>query len=106
MKKLLLAIGIGLFAGSLYAACTGPYCYDDTGATINATVGLTGNPYFGGTSLVATINASTAPYSNQIIVCSDCVQSRLCISTGTTNCNQWIVVGGTATTGGTLMRCR
>lgn len=106
MKKLMFAVGLGLISGNLWAACVGPYCYDDTGAAIRASVGFQGDPYFTHTHTVAAINASTATYQYQMEICTDCVQSLMCLSTGTTNCNQWVVVGGTTTTAGTLMRCR
>lgn len=45
----------------------------------------------------AQVLASTATAVGQIVFCTDCVASKLCVSTGTATALQWAVVGGTAT---------
>ncbi len=78
MKKLLIAAGLGLISGSLYAACMGPYCYDDTGASINAAIAL--QSY----NVLYSTNTNFVPYTP--FVCTNCGQTGyglICISTGT-----------------------
>jgi len=86
MKKLMFAIGLGLISGSVYASCLGPYCYDESGATINATTshsGAMGLP----NETAANIRAKTPSATGQMWYCTDCNTLNggfLCVSTGTT----------------------
>lgn len=66
------------------AACWGPFCYDDRGAEINATV--TNAAPFGLKSMTAAEAAAHTPTAaGQIIYCSNClsVSDKVCVSTGT-----------------------
>lgn len=99
MKKLMLAIGLGLISGSVWAACIGPFCYDDRGASIN---GLTFDGNGNGLkSLTLTqINASTPTATGQMVYCSNCVNSPVCVSTGTTNFRSYVAVMSSGTVPG------
>lgn len=90
MKKLMLAIGVGLMSGSLYAACIGPYCYDDKGASINANIALqnytvavaTSMAFPTGTEVFVT-NAVGGGGAGTICVSTANVVGSLVLSTGT-----------------------
>lgn len=95
---MLMAIGLGLISGSLYAACSGPFCYDDTGASIG------GNLYDGnGATMPAATKAvilAAAPKAvGQLVRCSDCASaSTICISSSalaSPATNQYLVLVGT-----------
>lgn len=45
---------------------------------------------------VATILASTAPYIGELLTCSDCTTTRVCVSTGTTLAGQYTVGSSTS----------
>lgn len=86
MKRLMYVIGIGLMTGSLWAACTGPFCYDDTGASI------AGFPYNGNGMGVPVVSSTTlntiTPYVGQFAICNTCTGFAKtvyvpCVSTGT-----------------------
>ena len=87
MKKMLIAIGIGLIAGSAYAATIGCMTYDDSGCSV------AGNLYNGnGIGLLsmtkAAIAALTPTQKGQVVFCSDCSAAMgskglLCYSTAT-----------------------
>lgn len=89
MKKLLIAVGLGLLAGSLYAACNGPFCWDDTGAYIG---GVLNDGNGGGTPNLtsAQVTGACPRAKGQEVFCTNCSFNSgvgvLCISTGTT-CN-------------------
>lgn len=86
MKKLMFAIGLGLISGSVYAACLGgdALCYGDGKVTINSLLYVDGNGVMGVKKTVAQINASTATYAGQKVICTDCtVAYNTCISTST-----------------------
>jgi len=88
MKKLMFAIGLGLISSSLYAACMGPFCYDDTGASIG---GLQYNGNGQGLPVVSstTVNTYAPPTVGIEVWCNTtCTNAnggkgQLCISTGT-----------------------
>lgn len=67
----------------------------------------TGQPWLQ-SQTIAQINASTAVFTGQIVFCSDCVQSKVCIATGTAGASQWEIVGSSAGAGGSnsLVSCR
>ena len=89
MKKLMFAVGLGLISGSLWAACMGPYCYDDKGAQVAGGLGIAG--------LTKANLATTAPaYTEQMINCTDCTRSNVCISSGTGK-GAWVVLVETGT---------
>lgn len=60
------------------------------------------------TKTIAQIEALTADTTNQFVVCSDCVEARVCISSGSVNPGSWIVLAATATAaiGGLLGHCK
>ncbi len=88
MKKLMFAIGLVLIASGAYAACMGPFCYDDTGASI-------GGYSFDGNGLVipslssTTIVGLTPKAVGQLVYCNSCTTNGgtagkvICYSTGT-----------------------
>ena len=88
MKKLLIAAVVGLLSGSVYAACMGPFCYDDTGASVNG-LSMNGNGWVMPTASSSTI-ASIVPVVGQYILCTSCTGNSanpsgraVCYSTGT-----------------------
>lgn len=88
MKKLLVAVGLGLISGSLYAACMGPFCYDDTGASIGG-LSFDGNGNTVPSLSSATIAGLTPKGKGQLVFCTSCVSGNsqvgaLCVSTSTT----------------------
>ena len=89
MKNMLLAVLLaGLGAASAFAACSGPYCFDDTGASIGANVGVGGvltntQPMGLVSKTLAQINATTPSAAGQVVYCSNCVNSAVCVSSGT-----------------------
>lgn len=104
MKKFVMVIGFGLMAGSLYAACMGPFCWDDRGASVGGVL-QDGNGSALPSKTRSQISLNAPTIAGQEVYCSDCIQSAVCISSGT-GIGAYVVVGGTATTGGTLMACR
>ncbi len=86
MKKLMFAIGLGLLSGSLYAACMGPYCYDDTGASIGG-LSFDGNGNTVPNASSTTIAGITPKAVGQMIMCTSCTGNNasggkvLCVST-------------------------
>ncbi len=86
MKKLVIAIGLGLLAGSAYAACIGDnaLCFGDGKVTVNGVVYIDGQGMTLPSKTVAAINASTATLVGQRITCTDCtLPYNTCISTST-----------------------
>lgn len=55
---------------------------------------------------VSQITTSTASFTGEIVFCSDCVASPICVSTGSTNANQWVVVGTSNTFAAGFVRCK
>lgn len=102
MKKLMFAVSLGLISGSLYAACLGPFCYDDQGAYIGGTIN-DGNGV-GVPSATAVVISSMTPRSKgQVIFCNNCTNANagkgvLCVSTGTTQGAYVAVSSGTTVT--------
>lgn len=98
MKKLFLAVGLGLISGSLWASCTGPFCYDDTGASVNGNL-MDGNGYVIPTQTKATILAASPKVKGQVVMCSDCAFAQtLCISTSaiaSPATNQYVILVST-----------
>lgn len=82
IKKSVIAVGIGLISGSLYAACMGPFCWDDQGAYIGGTI-VDGNGTGTPSLTKALMNAATPRATGQEIFCSDCTTAALCVSSGT-----------------------
>ncbi len=99
MKKLVIAIGLGLMAGSAYAACIGgdALCYGDGKVTINGVYYIDGNGQGGLVKTIAQINASTPTVAGQEVKCSDCgIAYSTCVSTKTgTSLNAFILSTGT-----------
>jgi ethanolamine transporter EutH len=87
MKKLMLVLSIVLatVAGA-YAGCMGPYCYDDTGASIQSGVSLQGPLQLP----EVTVTAST-PTVNHVLGVT--AAGLLYVSTNTTNTAGWVKVG-------------
>ncbi len=87
MKKLMLAVGLGLISGSLYAACVGTYCYDDSGISgVNANLVVNGT--LGLVSMTKAQIATSTPTIKGLVYCSDCAAAggsgTVCIATSTT----------------------
>jgi hypothetical protein len=100
MKKIMLTVGLSLLTGSLWAACMGPFCYDDSGASIG---GLSFDGAGSGlpNASSATIVANTPKAKGVQVFCTTCVAANtlkgvVCISTGTT-ASSWEVYGSTLT---------
>ena len=49
---------------------------------------------------LATINALTSDATGQIVACTDCVRSSLCISSGTVNPGAFVILTATGTFAG------
>lgn len=60
MKKLYIALSIGLMTGTAYSACIGPYCWDDTGANITGSISLNPSGTITTTGITDTGNASVS----------------------------------------------
>lgn len=95
-----LAVGLGLLSGSVYAACMGPYCYDDTGATI---AGFPHNGTGVGLPSISTNTLASSPnYVGRLVLCNTCALigggtgTVACISTTTTT-GYMVHVSSTAT---------
>jgi|ERR1051326_6140261 hypothetical protein len=98
MKKLMYTIGLGLLSGSLWAACMGPYCYDDRGATIGGLV-ADGNGVANPIKSSTTIAGITPTVAGQLILCNTCVNAGrdkmgVCVSTAANN-TSWVLVSST-----------
>ena len=98
MKKLMLMVGAVLISGSLYAACFGPFCYDDQGAYIGGAIqdgNGSGIPVLSSTS----INAIKPRATGQEVMCNTCVNNpadavnkmAVCISTGTAAIGSYVM---------------
>lgn len=103
MKKLMFAIGLGLLSGSVYASCVGPYCWDDTGATIYSSYTDSNGAGMPNVTTAA-INAQTPKAKGQEVFCTDCTafnggKGSLCVSTGTTVGSYMVISSGTAIAG-------
>lgn len=103
MKKFIIAVGLGLMAGSLYAACNGPFCWDDQGAYVGGTIN-DGNGTGTAIKTRAQIQAATPRAAGQEVWCTDCNSfnggtGMLCISTGTTVYGYMAVSTATAVSG-------
>ena len=97
MKKLyvVLALSLAICSDKAYAACMGPFCWDDTGFSIKATGTIDGVTTFtAGTvnSAGVGLQSRTLAQINQItptagkgemLYCSDCATAAVCVSSGT-----------------------
>lgn len=103
MKKIMYVIGLSLIASSVWAACMGPYCFDDTGASIG------GNAYNGlGSAMPSMTKANVAVSSptakGQLIFCSDCLnfnsgRGTICVSTASaTSQNSYVAISSAVAT--------
>lgn len=97
MKTLLSAILVGALAGGLYASCVGPYCFNESGASVTSKATVEGVLTLGNVLQMpaytyATISVSTPTAVGQLVYCSDCITSHLCISTSAVSTNSWIVI--------------
>lgn len=83
MKKLMFAISLCLLAGAAYAACVGgqALCYDDSGVTVNAVSLVNGTGVGIPFAALATILNSTPTVKGQLMYCTDCTKSAVCVST-------------------------
>lgn len=112
----IFALGTLVYAGNNWSTSTGGAWQtpDDTTAVENSflvvgssavypTVKVIRQPVVQGQT-IAQINVSTAIASGQLVFCSDCVASRLCISTGSANFQQWVVISSIPTSG--LVACK
>lgn len=101
MRNILLSLVVlaGL-AGAAYSACLGPYCYDDTGAGIKGNVSIEGTitnnaPQSMYSRTLTQLLTTTPTGAGQLIYCSDCTRSLVCISTGTGQ-GAWSILVSTA----------
>ncbi len=94
MKKLVIAVSLGLISGSLWAACVGPYCYDGSdNGSMNGVISSQSGPVVLSST---TINVTTAPRAGTIVGCNTCVaytgstsSFHICISTAA-NSTSWV----------------
>lgn len=87
MKKIMYVLGLSLMASSLYAACYGPFCFDDTGASING-YSLTGAGFGVPDASSSTIAALIPLKKGQLVWCNSCIGANAskgvyCTSTAT-----------------------
>lgn len=75
-----------------------------TTGNIAPTVTTTGQPWLQSRT-IAQINVTTATAVGQLVFCSNCTQSAVCISSGAVNFAQWVVVGSSAPLN-TIVSCR
>lgn len=73
---LLVNVGIG------YAACMGPYCWDERGAYITSSVDLSGGLMLS-SNTISGLEATTPTRTGQLYNCSDCLRATVCASSGT-----------------------
>lgn len=102
MRRMLMLLGAMALAGGAYAACTGPYCYDDQGAYVTSQSLYVNTLKAGLESATTTQMAAKAPnYTAQLLYCSaGCVNAgTVCISTGTGK-GAWILFNSTPTVNG------
>lgn len=104
MKKVML-IGLLFVANIAGAACMGPFCWDDSGAYINGNLN-NGNGNSLPSKTIAQINATTPNAAGQRVYCSNCTQSHVCVSSGTTNGAYVIEVETGTFVAGTETHCR
>ena len=67
----------------MYAACVGPYCYDDTGASINASFSVNSLKNKGSLTAAQISVLAGESKGTATVACSDCVNGMVCVSTGT-----------------------
>ncbi len=94
MKKLIARGALGLLTGSLWAACMGPFCYDDVGASISGLI-VDGNGAAMPTMSSTTISGVTPRGVGQQIMCTTCANGGVgaqgvCVDTAT-NKNAWVM---------------
>jgi hypothetical protein len=93
MKKLMYSVGLGLVLGSGYvlASNNGPYTWDEggKGALITTGLGIAGLP-------LTTLQSVAPAYKGEMVYCTTCTTTPVCISTGTST-NQWSSVGNATT---------
>ena len=98
MKKLVIAAASLLLAGGLWAACMGPFCWDDTGASV-AGLRADGNGLAMPVMSSTTINGIKPVGTGQEILCNTCSnagssQFGVCIDTAT-NAGAWVLLSST-----------
>lgn len=87
MKKTLLVMSLGFLAGALFcvkqvsASCMGPFCWDDTGASVDGRQ-IDGDGMGIPVMTLAALKLNTPRAANKLVICSTCIQTNLCISTG------------------------
>lgn len=87
MKKMLIALVVGRMASWVYAACHGPYCYDDSG-----TSSVQSNLAVAGTLSVAIVDVTlSTPTAVGLIARNS--SNILYISTATATAGSWQKVG-------------
>lgn len=99
-----MLVGLLFVANIAGAACMGPFCWDDRGAYIHGRT-TDGN----GDSLVsftaALSNTATPTNAGQIVYCSDCTISKVCVSSGTGR-GAYVVASSTSTGPAALLHCQ
>lgn len=109
MKKFIAPALVLLATTGLYAACIGPFCYDDQGAYINSTLTVGNMTHTQPDGLLsktlAQMNLLAPTAAGQLIYVSDAVQSRVCVSSGT-GAGAWVVMSASGTfAGGSYPHC-
>lgn len=109
MKKFvitgLMLVGVLSLYKTVQAACTGPYCWDESGATVSMPVQHSGPlrlPVYTATQITTLAGPTTG---QALISCFNCTQGPgICISTGATT-GSWTIL---ASTGGPMatMHCQ
>lgn len=95
MKRLVGSIfGLMLLSGIGYAACVGPYCWDESGAYVNGktNVGGPSAPGMYSSSEIRSLSVSTTGF--YVIACHNCARNNICFSTGTTP-GSFVIIGST-----------
>lgn len=109
MKKFIAPALVLLATTGLYAACMGPFCWDDTGASVGTTLSVGAMTHTAPDGLksytLAQMNLLAASAAGQIIFVSDAVQSRVCVSSGT-GAGAWTIATASGTfVGGSFPHC-
>jgi hypothetical protein len=99
-----MLLGAMSLAGGVYAACVGPYCYDDVNATIEKkliTTWSAPNAISLPSATTTQIAARTPKAAGELVLCtSGCAQAgAVCISTGP-SAGAWLVFNSSLSTAG------
>lgn len=99
MKKVLLGLGL-LAALAVRGECATTTQYHAIGAVQMSSATMSGSMIFWSLP-IATINAITPSTTGQMVLCNNCTQSSICISSGSTAPGAWVVAVDTGVHVGT-----